>query len=116
MLMVSGDGIEAAQASSNFSVEVSVQRPGGGTSCTVSRDRDVKVSCSPYTPSRVLEGLPDHQAFAGGAPAAWSGTCGPLCGDDDQAASWRFEYLVGEYSTRSVIFGRREYLEMTISW
>jgi hypothetical protein len=116
LLMLSGNGLQAAQASSTFSVEVAVQRPGAGTSCTVSRDRDVKVSCAPYVPSQILNGLPERQAFVGGSGAAGTGSCGPLCGSDDRAASWRFEYLVGEHSTKTVIFGHREYLEMTISW
>lgn len=115
LCMAAGAPGLAGQASSNVSVEVDLQRPGSATACKVSRAREVQVSCASDA-AQLLDGLPERQAFVPSEHGSFG--CVPWCGapGDESRASWRFEYLIGEYSTRTVIFGSREFLEMTISW
>lgn len=111
---VGGNGTLAGQASTSFRVSVTVQPPTGSCTAAVEEDGQTRVDCRPA----VIVG-----AGAGASPAGGSaGAAGyrlparvKLAGAVVETGEESF-LAWGEYSSRLVVAGDIEYVEMTVTW
>ena len=113
----------AGQAGATFQVSVSLV-PSGSSSCTTATGTNVpQVTCRPTVvsaPTTVMADRPGGSTVLGlrqrEPPVKVAGELVEINEENHYAWAESNYFALGDYSSRLVVAGRIEYVEMTVSW